>query len=185
MPLLLWAVIVPVLAAPPLKGDFNRIIIQVDVNPGSQFLSDDILHIRGATSEASYYGAPWGDSVSSIGAASVNLNTITSTGEAILHTTEVYESGTVKGTVNAKLIGAGPYKYEGPTISFSVGGITGTVEHGATYIGGLIQGTAQHHGVSGDLKGLVFTEQTNGVNIQVGDLAGVHLLESSGTYKLS
>ena len=182
--LMLMTLIAPALATPPTKGTFNRFIVQVDINPGFEFQTGDIMHIRGAVSEAYYYGAPWGNTISNIGVATVNFNTVTVVGGAVLHTIEVYDSGTVKGSVNAKIIGAGPYTYQGPTFSFSVGGITGTVEHGATYIGGLIQGKATHHGVSGELKGLVFSEETNGVNIKVGPLAGVKGLESSGTYKL-
>ena len=114
----------------------------------------------------------------------MKIDTVTGTGSALLHAVDVYAAGTVEGIVNTKIIGPGPYMYLGPTFTFTLGGRTETVTHGTVFIGSLTEGFAVKHGVSGDLNGIKIKAIFTGVNIMVGPLAGVHIVEGIGTFKL-
>jgi hypothetical protein len=143
------------------------------------------LHVKDSISEVYHYGGPWGNSITSQSIANtVQLDTVTGTGSVLLHAVDVYSAGTVEGTVNTKIVGRGPYLYLGPTFTFTLGGRTETVTHGAVYVGALTEGFAVKHGVSGDLTGIQIKATFTGINIMVGPLAGVHVVEGTGTYKL-
>jgi hypothetical protein len=175
----------PVLALPPATGTFTKVTVQVGVDPGKQFMTGDILHIKGSISTVYHYGGPWGNSITSQSVAqTVQIDTVTGTGSVLLHAIDVYSAGTVEGTVNTKIVGRGPYLYLGPTFTYTLAGRTETITHGAVYIGGLIEGFAVKRGVSGDLTGVQIKSTFTGVNIMVGPLTGVHLVEGTGTYLL-
>ena len=175
----------PVLAIPPTRGSFTQVTVLVGVDPGKQFMTGDILHLKDSISEVYHYGGPWGNSITSQSIANtVQIDTATGTGSALLHAIDVYSAGTVEGTVNTKIVGRGPYLYLGPTFTFTLGGRTETITHGAVYLGALTEGFAVKHGVSGDLTGVQIKATFTGVNIMVGPLAGVHLVEGAGTYML-
>jgi len=176
---------VPVLAIPPTTGTFTQVTVLVGIDPGKEFMTGDILHIKDSISAVYHYGAPWGNSITSLSIANtIKLNTVTATGSALLHAVDVYDAGTVEGTVNTKIIGPGPYMYLGPTFTFTLAGRTEMITHGTVYIGGLTQGFAVKHGVSGDLTGIQIKATFTGVNIMVGPLAGIHVVEGTGTYLL-
>jgi len=182
---MLLLMVTPTMAGLPTTGTYTEVTVLVGVNPGKQFMTGDILHIKGSISAVYHHGGPWGECITAQSEANtVELNTVSITGRAILQTLDVFTAGTLEGIANTKIIGAGPYHYLGPTFTFTVGGRTETVTHGALYIGALIEGFVVKHGVSGDLKGAVIKATFTGVNINFGPLAGVHLLEGTGTYKL-
>lgn len=184
--LMLFSAVAPVFAAPPTRGTFSQGIVQVADTPGESWVTGDILHRRSFTSVSYLYGAPWGNSLSGTGSTGTTfqLNTVTLTGGSVGKTFDTYAAGIVVGTINNKFVGAGPYTYMGPTFSFTLPGISGTVTNGATYVGLLFTGFGVKHGVSGDLKGLETMEKYTGVAIQVGPLAGVLLVDNTVTYKL-
>lgn len=183
---MLLLMVTPTMAVSPTTETFTQVTVLVSVDPGKQFMTDDILHIKGSISAVYHYGGPWGESIAAQSEANtVELNTVSVTGSALLQTLDVYAAGTLEGIANTKIIGAGPYIYLGPTFTFTVGGRTGTVTHGAVYIGALMEGFVVKHGVSGDLKGAVMKARFSGVIINLGPLAGVHLIEGTGTYKLT
>jgi len=174
---------VPVLALPPTTGTFTQVSVLVGVDPGKQFMTGDILHVKGSISEVYHYGGPWGNSITSQSIAqTVQLDTVTGTGSVLLHAIDVYSAGTVEGTVNTKIIGRGPYLYLGPTFTFTLAGRTETINHGAVYLGALTEGFAVKHGVTGDLTGVQIKATFTGVNIMVGPLTGVHVVEGTGAY---
>ena len=174
---------VPVLALPPTTGTFTQVSVLVGVDPGKQFMTGDALHVKGSISAVYHYGGPWGNSITSQSIAqTVQLDTVTGTGSVLLHAIDVYSAGTVEGTVNTKIIGRGPYLYLGPTFTFTLAGRTETINHGAVYLGALTEGFAVKHGVSGDLTGVQIKATFTGVNIMVGPLTGVHVVEGTGTY---
>jgi len=153
--LFVFSLTVPVLALPPTTGTFTQVSVLVGVDPGKQFMTGDILHVKGSISEVYHYGGPWGNSITSQSIAqTVQLDTVTGTGSVLLHAIDVYSAGTVEGTVNTKIIGRGPYLYLGPTFTFTLAGRTETINHGAVYLGALTEGFAVKHGVTGDLTGV-------------------------------
>lgn len=181
--LFVFSLTVPVLALPPTTGTFTQVSVLVGVDPGKQFMTGDILHVKGSISEVYHYGGPWGNSITSQSIAqTVQLDTVTGTGSVLLHAIDVYSAGTVEGTVNTKIIGRGPYLYLGPTFTFTLAGRTETINHGAVYLGALTEGFAVKHGVTGDLTGVQIKATFTGVNIMVGPLTGVHVVEGTGAY---
>jgi hypothetical protein len=176
----------PVMAAPPTRGTFLQGLVEVTVTPGESFTTGDIDHHRGATGATYLYGSPWGNSLPDSGSTTttMQINTVTWTGRRIIKSYETYATGTVVGTVNAEILGFGLYTYMGPTFSFDLPGITGTITQGDTYLGLLVEGIGVKHGVSGDLKGLETKETYTGVSIVAGPLTGVSLLDNTVTYKL-
>jgi hypothetical protein len=178
----------PVFAAPPLRGTFNQVVVQVGVTPPDKaFVSDHINHESGSYSASYIYGAPWGDSLPGTGGTQKTsmLNLETFTGMALIKTDSTYAAGTTTGTVNVKFNGFGMYTYMGDTFTFDLPGLSGTIENGESYMGILFTGLAVKHGVSGDLKGLETTERGAGVMIfEEGPLYGVIIFETTVTYKL-
>jgi hypothetical protein len=141
--------------------------------------------MRGGTSISYVYGSPWGNSLSGSGTTIYfKLDTVSLTGKSIDTVVDTYAKGTVVGVVFNEINGAGSYTYLGPTFTFTLDGKSGTITQGATYIGGLISGFAIKHGISGELKGLSTVESYTGVNIKVGPLAGVILIDNTVTYRL-
>ena len=178
--------IAPVFAVPPTRGTFSQGLVEVEVSPGESFLTGDVEHHRGATGATYLYGAPWGNSLPDSGSTTttMQINTVTWTGRRIIKSHETYATGTVVGIAIAEILGFGSYTYMGPTFSFDLPGISGTVTQGDTFLGLLVEGFGVKHGVSGDLKGLQTKETFTGVSILVGPLAGVSLLDNTVTYKL-
>jgi hypothetical protein len=173
-------------AAPPTRGTFSQGLVEVTVTPGESFTTGDVQHNRGATGATYLYGAPWGNSLPDSGSTTITMriNTVTWTGRRILMSHETYAAGTVVGIAIAEILGFGSYTYMGPTFSFDLPGISGTVTQGDTFLGLLVEGFGVKHGVSGDLKGLQTKETFTGVSILVGPLTGVSLLDNTATYKL-
>jgi hypothetical protein len=172
-------------ASPPVTGDFYQVSVLVGVDAGNEFMTGDVLHVKGSVSDVYHYGAPWGDSIYSISVANtVKLDTVSVTGSVLLHALDVYDAGAIEGVVNTRVVGPGPYLYLGPTFTFTVGGRTETVTHGEVYVGALTEGFAVKHGVSGDLNGMQIRATFTGVNIKVGPLEGIHVVEGTGTYKM-
>jgi len=186
--LIMLAAVSPVLACGYReceRGTFTQGIAQVNTSPGTQWMTGNILHMKGGTSISYVYGSPWGNSLSGSGTTTYfKLDTVSLTGRTVSTVVDTYAKGTVLGTIFANLNGAGPYTYLGPTFTFTLDGKTGTINQGAIYIGGLISGFAIKHGVNGDLKGLNTMETFTGVNIQVGPLAGIIVIDNTVNYVL-
>lgn len=181
---MLLALATPVIAISPTTGTYTQVTVLVGIDPGKQFITGDILHIKDSISAVYHYGGPWGNSITSQSIAeTVEINTALGTGQVLLKAVDVYTMGTIEGTVNTKIVGAGPYLYLGPTFTFTVGGRTETVTTGSVYIGSLTEGFAVKRGVSGDLKGVIIMATFTGVNIMVGPLTGIHIVEGVCTYK--
>jgi hypothetical protein len=178
--------VAPVFAAPPTRGTFSQGIVQVGVTPGKSFVTEDITHERGGTSASYLYGAPWGNSLPDTGGTqtTLQLNMVTFTGGSKGKTFDTYTAGVTVGTINNKFTGIGPYTYNGPSFTFDLPGISGTVANGATYFGIIFTGFGVKHGVSGDLKGLETMETYTGVLILAGPLTGVVLVDNTVAYKL-
>jgi hypothetical protein len=177
----------PVFAVPPTRGTFSQVVVEVEVSPGETFMTGDVEHSRDSTNAAYLYGAPWGNSLPESGSIKTTskVNHVTGIGYTIAKAYATYDTGTVLGTINVKLLGYGPYIYTGPTFSFTLpGGISGTFTQGTTYGGILFEGIGVKHGVSGNLKGLVTQETFTGVVILMGPLAGLSLVDNTVTYKL-
>jgi hypothetical protein len=180
----LTAIAMPAFAQ-PIRGTFTQGIVQINVNPGVSFMTDNILHSRDGNSVSYLYGAPWGNSISGTGVlVSLVLNTSNGIGRNVAQVVDTFATGTVEGTTHSDSIGRGVYTYDGPTFTFTLNGRTGTITNGAVYTGGLFSGFAVKHGVSGDLKGLETMETYTGVNVMVGPLAGVIIIDNTVTYKL-
>jgi len=177
---------VPVFAAPPTRGTFSQGIVQVGVTSGKSFMTDNIRHERDGTSASYLYGAPWGNSLSGTGGTqtTLQLNMVTFTGGSTGKTFDSYTAGVTVGIINNKFTGIGPYTYNGPTFSFNLPGISGSVTNGETYFGILFTGFGVKHGISGDLKGLETMETYTGVLLLAGPLTGVVLVDNTVTYKL-
>ena len=174
-----------VMAVPPTRGTFTQYIVQVTVAPGTEFVRGNVMHGRGQSSESYLYGAPWGNSIDGAGLSThVKLNLVSFIGSGILKTVDSYDGGTVIGSIKVEMIGFGPYTYNGPTFSFEVGGVSGEVTNGVTYVGILFTGFGVKHGISSDLKGLETKETFTGLIVAVGPLAGVNIVENTVTYKL-
>jgi hypothetical protein len=187
--LMLFPAVAPVFAAPPTRGTFNQVVVQVGVTPPDKaFVTDHINHESGSYSASYIYGAPWGNSIEGTGGTQITsmLNLETFTGMALIKTDSTYAAGTTTGTVNVKFNGFGMYTYTGDTFTFDLPGLSGTITNGESHIGILLTGLAVKHGVSGDLKGLEATERGAGVMIfEGGPLDGVVIFETTVTYKLS
>jgi hypothetical protein len=167
------------------RGTFEQGILQYNTSPGTQWTTGNILHMKNGTSISYVYGSPWGNSLSGTGKTiSFELDTVSLKGNSVSTAVDTYAGGTVKGMVFANMNGTGPYTYLGPTFSFTLDGKTGIVTHGATYIGALINGFAVKHGTDGNLKGLWTWETFTGVNVKVGPLAGVIIIDNTVDYKL-
>jgi hypothetical protein len=186
MPLMLLALATPVFAARPTTETFTQVTVSVGVDEGRQFMTGDILHIKGSKAISFNYGVAWGNSI--VGVLTINalrLNTTSVTGRGIGHKIDIYDTGIVKSIIKVEIVGAGPYVYMGPTFDFTVGEVTGTVTHGEVYIGSLVTGSAVQRGTSGALKGLMARGTYTGVRIMVGPLAGLEIVESTVTYRFA
>lgn len=167
------------------RGTFEQGIVQVNTSPGTQWTTGDILHMKDGTSISYLCGSPWGNSLSGTGKTiAFELDTVSLKGNSLSSVVDTYATGTVKGIVFSTMNGAGQYIYLGPTFSFVLDGKTGTVTHGATYIGALLNGFAIKYGTNGNLRGLQTWETFTGVNVKVGPLAGVIIIDNTVNYKL-
>jgi hypothetical protein len=178
----------PVFAAPPIRGTFSQVVVQVGVTPPDKvFVTNNINHERGSYSASYIYGAPWGPSLPDTGGTQITaqLNLDTLTGSGVIKSDSTFATGTTTGTVNFKFNGFGLYTYTGDTFTFDLPGISDTITNGDSHFGILFTGFAVKHGVSGDLKGLETKEQGVGVFIiEGGPLDGVIIFETTVTYKL-
>jgi hypothetical protein len=167
------------------RGTFQQGIVQINTSPGAQSTTGDILHMKNGASVSYVYGSPWGNSLSGNGKTiAFTLNTTSLKGNSVSSVVDTYDAGTVKGMVFTNMNGTGAYIYLGPTFTFTLDGKTGTVTHGSAYIGVLLNGFAVKHGVNGDLRGLQTWETFTGVNVKVGPLAGVIIIDNTVDYRL-
>ena len=157
-------------------------IIEITTNPGEQFLTGNILHIRNSVGVAGWSELPWGKPVTATERViTTQADITTGIGSATSETVDVYTNGIVQGTVHTELEGVGFWTYPGPDLSFEGVSIT----TGQTFFGLLMNIIATKHGVSGELKGLKTKETATGVIMidpDNGTLLGVNYTYATGTY---
>ena len=182
--LMLFTAAVPVLAAGTTavqtSTPFTATIIQVMSSPGTTTMTSGLSFIQNRVFLQYWYGTPWGNSLSGTATACKFLDTATYTGCAVLFTSGTFAAGTLQGQANPMYNGLGWYTYNGPTFSFTVGSISGTVITGTSYYGLLVSGVATMQGVGGTMKGLVESDWFNGVSIMSGPLKGVAVTCNTG-----
>ena len=185
--LMLFAAASPVFAGFPKHGTFTQIIVSgvgPKSSPGTTWTKGDIEYIVNAFGYDYIYGAPWGNSLTSSGPYSLELNTVSYTGWGVGYTVDTYSCGTIKGVLFLEFKGLGYFTYTGP--SFQIATLDGAnglwVTSGVTYFGLLYNVWAVKQGVSGYLNGIVLTERSTGLLILAGTLAGHDLAVDTVTY---
>lgn len=159
-------------AAPPQHGTFTMGTLEVTTDPGTQFQTDNILHMRDGVAAMATSGLPWGTPLTSTEWVSRSeLDVTTGLGSASSKCEDVYANGVVVGSVQTSINGLGFWTYPGPNISL----MGRTLTTGQTFFALLMSGTALKHGVSGELKGLK-TRET---------FTSVHILDFSGPIPVS
>jgi hypothetical protein len=61
--LMVFGDVAPFASTPPEMGTFTMGVIEFETNPGEQFLTGNILHIRNSVGESGLFGLPWGDPI--------------------------------------------------------------------------------------------------------------------------
>jgi hypothetical protein len=169
-------------SAPPQMGTFTMGVLEVTADPGEQFLTGNIMHIRNSVGVSALSELPWGTATTSMETLiSVQVNVTTGTGSATGKTLDVYPDGTVEGTDRTELTGPGFWVYAGPELTFN----GRTIQTGDVFFGLGNNIMAVKHGVSGELKGLETMETATGVTELNPDLTptGWAISYATGTYK--
>jgi hypothetical protein len=176
----------PVFACPPKHGTFTQIIVGGEgpkSSPGITWTKGDIEYIVNAYGYDYLYGAPWGNSITSSGPYSLELNTVSYTGKGIAYTVDTYSCGTIKGIIFLEFNGLGYFTYTGPSFQIAtLDGANGMWVTPGTYFGLLYNSWAVKQGVSGYLNGVVTRETATCLLILSGPLAGHDLVVSTVTY---
>lgn len=169
-------------SASPEQGTFTMGVLEVTADPGEQFLTGNIMHIRNTVGVAALSPLPWGTATTAMEVLiSVQVNVTTGTGSATGKTLDVYPDGTVEGTDQTELTGPGWWVYTGPTLTY----LGRTINPGDWFFGLGNNIIAVKHGVSGKLMGLKTMETATGVTeLSYPDLTptGWAISYSTGTY---
>lgn len=168
-------------SAPPEQGTFTLGVLEFETDPGEQFLTANILHIRNSVGVSVFSELPWGNAISaSETVISTQVDVTTGVGSATSKTVDVYPNGIVVGTVQTTIEGVAQWTYPGPPLTFG----TVTITTGQTFFGLSIDMLAVKHGVTGELKGLETKESATGVIVLNSDLtpAGISVSYATGTY---
>lgn len=166
---------------PPEQGTFTMGSLEFTADPGEQFLTGNIQHIRNIVGVAVLSELPWGNAISATELVKISqVNITTGVGSAVSKTVDVYPNGIVVGTVETQLQGVAQWTYLGPPLTFG----TVTITTGQTFFGLFTDILAVKHGVSGELKGLETKEIATGVVVLNPDLtpAGITVGYAIGTY---
>jgi hypothetical protein len=182
-------IVSPIMAVQPTTETFTQVTVLVSysIDPGKQFMTGNIVHVKGGISDVYQYGGPWEEDwiSSQYTTKSAKFDFDTATGYSLAKSLDVYSSGVFEGTTNSKITGGGNYLYLGPTFTFTVGGRTETLTTGTEYAGALAEGFLVKHGVSGDLKGTLIEATYTGVLMHpLGPLPGIILMEITGNYQM-
>jgi hypothetical protein len=180
--LAMFLAVAPALASQP-KGTYTFGEIDITTTPPTQtFTGPNIVHNRGSESINYMFGAPWGNSITPgivTGIANLNLETVT--GEGLSHFVDSYPTGTMEGSTAWKVVGAGMWIYQGPTMTAA--GMT--IVHGVTLLIGIgFEGTFVGHGTDG-LDGVKWSGEYQGVvlvDLQTGNPTGVEVVWGPATY---
>jgi hypothetical protein len=182
---MILSTIAPALAYPSRNfGVYRQGIAQVTTNPGTTFMVGKTQYTLGSTSISYLSGGPFGNGTGTGVTVYLKLDPATKTGTGKDYVVDTFANGTIEGFVKVTLLGPGNHTYQGPTFTFNLNGKNGTVTHGATYIGGIATGTSYKHGVSGELEGLETQELFTVVNVMVGPLSGIMIVDNMVAYKL-
>lgn len=166
---------------PPERGTFTLGVLEFTADPGEQFLTGNILHIRNSVGVSVFSELPWGNAISATEIViSAQGDVTTGVGRASSKTVDVYPNGIVVGTVETRLEGVAQWTYIGPPLT--LGAVTITT--GQTLFGLFTNILAVKHGVTGELKGLETNEIATGVVVLNPDLtpAGITVSYATGTY---
>ena len=171
------------------KPTYSFGLLGWNTDPGKEWVSGEkIAHDRFGTGAQNIYGSPWGLGTA-VSTGLNNINNYDVTGMGIGHTVDTYATGTIKGIINYKVTGIGPFFYQGPTFTYM--GVD--VETGDMFIGVLFSGIAVKNGVSGELKGVNMRGNMVGV-VVLADMDGappfgnppelwdLNLVHETGTY---
>lgn len=178
----------PVMAVSATKGTYTQVILSQVVFNGDNFMTGDIVHMRNKVGEGYAYAVsfPLGNSLFASDTGGGQLNLVSLTGNYLAHTLDTYTAGTLEGAINIKFTGGGVYVYTGPTFTFTLNGVTGTLTTGDMFGGLLYEIMVVKHGV-GDLAGFTLNGESSGISIQaviIGDptLMGMNVDVETGTY---
>jgi len=164
--LILFVVAAPVMASQP-KLTFNNTNISYPDpdNPGSQFIKDNILHVRNHGTVMQVVDSPWGviTTTSSIGNSEMNL--ISFTGNGVTHSSWTCSAGSYEGTAVVKFTGLGLWVFDGtPFTATTNSGGTYYVDVGTKFVGVTFTGQFVGHGMI-DGKGMQMRVTFTGVGI--------------------
>ena len=148
--LMLFAAAAPAMACPTERGTYARWEIAIHTSPGTEVVTDGVLHVQGETGSITAFGAPWGPETIVVTNQNYELDLTTYTGHGSYTFVGTFATGTVEGIAFFSFSGLGAYTYNGPDISAY--GHTATT--GSTYPGVLTSDVTLDHGTSGALKGL-------------------------------
>jgi hypothetical protein len=186
--LLLVGPVAPALASgPPEIGTFTLGVIEFETDPGEQFRTGNIMHIRNSVGQSGFTPLPWGNAISAVETIiTAQVDITTGIGTSTSETEDVYDDGSVVlGAVQTDLEGLRSWTYLGPTFSFTLGSRAFTIENGQTYLGLYTNIITVKHGVSGQLKGLKTKEIATGVIVLLSPenpIPVVTLSYANGTY---
>lgn len=179
--LILLAMAAPAFALPtPTPGHFTQVVLALTTSQGTVTTVGTWEYWYHTTGIRDLIGAPWGNSISSTYIGNLQLNTASGMGACQIFGTDTYAAGVVDNEACCTYNGYGAYVYTGPTIAYTLGPMTGTVTHGATYAGILSQGKLIGVGVSGSFRGLAISETLTGLVILAGPNADVVLMVANG-----
>jgi len=179
---MLFAAAAPVFACSPENGTFTQYIFGITTNPGTARTEGNVQCVTDFSFISYLYGAPWGNSISSLMKGCYEINTVSLTGNMVAFAVDTYAKGTIQGVIIDKFDGLGMYTYNGPTLTFALNGVTYTVTQGMVVFGLLDNSFAFKHGTTGWLRGVSTTETTEGVTIVAGPLAGLGIETAAVTY---
>jgi len=179
--LMLLAMAAPVFALPPPSPEsFTNVVLSLTTNPGTVTTMGTWEYIFHTGGIRDLFGAPWGNSISSTYTGTVVLNTANWVGGLMIFATDTYAAGVINSEASGWYTGLGSYVYNGPTIRYTLGTMTGTITSGTSYFGILSHGQVVGTGASGSLRGLKVCGTFTGVAILQGPNEGVILSVGSG-----
>ena len=179
--LILFAMAIPAFALPtPTPGHYTQVALALTTSEGTVTTQGTWEYWYRTTGIRDLIGAPWGNSISSTYIGNIQINTASGMGAFQIFGKDTYVAGVVDTEACGTYNGYGAYVYTGPTTAYTLGTMTGTVTHGATYAGILSQGQLIGVGVSGSVRGLAISETLTGLVILAGPNADVVLMVANG-----
>jgi hypothetical protein len=187
--LMLFAAAPAMASQPKQTYEFGSVNYPDPANLGTSFKTGDILHIRDQGGLGMSTGSPWGD-FSSVATKNFELNTVSYTGNGVVHYVNTSPNAMVEGTQNVKFVGpttsiATLFVYHGPPFTATAaGGVLVPITEGKMFTGLLMSGMATAHGIA-DGKGVQIRVEFTGVSLSgplTYGLAGNSIICGTVTY---